>query len=157
MIYEAILYGIKCDRCHQEYEDDEGHTVFCDKGDAKEKATEDDWYFEDGKHYCPNCYVGFHQEYSDDDTNVVKPKIPYEFFRFQNALKALTHTIHRFSETDEHYKLTNSYCYKNLNPARLTILREIIPDFIVEYSTPEKCNGKPYVVEVISIPKNIKK
>lgn len=152
MNYEAILYGIKCDRCREVFEDSEGHTVFFDKGDAEEGVAEDSWHCDGDKHYCPNCYF-----VDDNDVITVKPSIPHDFFKFQNTLKALTHTIHRFSEIEQHYILTNHYCYKNLDPARISILREIIPDFTVEYNTPDKCDGKPYVIEVISIPKNAQK
>ena len=151
MNYEAILYGIKCNRCREVYEDEEGHTVFFDKSDAEEGASESEWHCDGDKHYCPNCY-----SMDDNDVITVKPSIPHDLFKFQNTLKALTHTVHRFSETEEHYILTNNYCYKNLDPARISILNEIIPDFAVEYKTPDKYNGKPYVIEVISIPKSHK-
>lgn len=152
MNYEAILYGIKCDRCRENYEDEEGHTVFFDKGDAEEGASESDWYCDGDKHYCPNCHT-----IDDNDVITAKQLIPHDFFKFKNMLQALTHTSYRFSETEEHYILTNHYCYKNLDPARISILREIIPDFIVEYKTPEKCNVRQYAIEVISIPKSSKK
>lgn len=68
-----------------------------------------------------------------------------------------TGNLHRFSETETHYILSNRYCYKRLNNARLSILREVIADFVVDYKAPEKMNGQPHEIEIISIPKDFKR
>ena len=157
MIYEEIMYGIKCDRCHEIYENCDGATVSNEKYDMENDACENDCHEENGKHYCPNCYVRFHQEYSDDDVIVVKPMIHYSFFKFSSFVNQLTGCYHRFSQDDTHFILRNNYCYKRMDNTRLSILREIIADFVVEYKQPEKgCQGRPFEQEIIRIPKDFK-
>lgn len=151
MIFEEIMYGIKCDRCHDIFENGDNCTVSSDKYDMEESAIDNDWYQDGDKHYCPGCF-----EKDENDEIVLKPAIHHTFFNFWNKLKALAGCNHRFSEDDKYYLLTNAYCYKRLNEARLSILHEIIPDFTIEYHKPDRCNGKPYEVEIIAIPKNFK-
>lgn len=42
MTYETIMYGIKCNRCQEIYEDSEGANLAVDRhGDLEESAQED--------------------------------------------------------------------------------------------------------------------
>lgn len=153
MIYEEIMYGIKCDRCHKIYENCDGCTVSSEKHDMEESACEDDWYEENGKHYCPDCYT---RDENDEDKVIVKPMIHYSFFKFQSFVNQLTGCHHRLLQDETHLILRNNYCYRRMDNNRLSILREIISDFTVEYKVPEKQSGKPYEHEIIRIPKNYK-
>ncbi len=154
MIYEEIMYGIKCDRCHEIYDNCDGATVSSEKYGMEEEALENDWYEENGKHYCPNCYT---RDEDDEDKIIVKPMIHYSFFKFSSFVNQLTGCHHRFSQDDTHFILRNNYCYKRMDNTRLSILREIISDFVIEYKQPEKgCQGRPYEQEIIRIPKDFK-
>jgi len=152
MIYEEIMYGIKCNRCHEIFENSESYTVAVDKDDFEAEATEDGWHKDGDAHYCPKCYM-----VDENDVIVVKPRIHHLFFKFWNLLKAFTGCVHRFTETETHYTLTNHHCYKRLNKARISILQEVIADFTIEYRTPERMVGQPYEIETISIPKDFKR
>ncbi len=154
MIYEEIMYGIKYDRCHEIYENCDGATVSSEKHDIEEEACENDWHEENGKHYCPNCYT---RDEEDEDKIIAKPMIHYSFFKFISFVNQLTGCHHRFSQDDNHFILRNNYCYKRMDNTRLSILREIISDFVVEYKQPEKeGQGRPYEQEIIRIPKDFK-
>lgn len=72
MIYEEIMYGVKCDRCYEIYENGDGCTVSSDKHDMEEEACENDWQEVDGRHYCPDCYT---RDENDEDKIIVKPLI----------------------------------------------------------------------------------
>lgn len=153
MIYEEIMYGVRCDRCHEIYENGDGYTVSADRNSMEEYASDDDWYEENGKHYCPNCYT---RDEIDEDKVIVKPMIHHSFFKFMDFVNKLTGCRHRLLEDETHFILRNNYCYKRMDNNRLAILREIIYDFTVEYKVSEKQSGKPYENEIIRIPKNFK-
>lgn len=75
MTYETIMYGIKCNRCQQIYEDGEGANLAVDRhGDLEESAQEDGWYVNGDRHYCPNCHT-----INENDEVVTKPLIDYYF------------------------------------------------------------------------------
>lgn len=68
----------------------------------------------------------------------------------------LTGYVFSFSESDTHYMLTYRYVYKRIDDARLSILKETLEDFEMEYKTPDKMNGTPREILTISIPKDFK-
>lgn len=152
MTYETIMYGIKCNRCQAIYEDSEGANLAVDRhGDLEESAQEDGWYVNGDRHYCPNCHT-----INENDEVVTKPLIDYYFFKFKNELQMLTGRQYTFSETETLFVLKSNYCYKRLNEAQSLILRDIIPDFVVDYRTPERVKDKRYETETIRIPKDFK-
>ena len=58
--HRVIVTGtqLKCDKCGEYYEGDEGGTFIPDDttGDEiEELALEDGWVEKNGKHYCPKC------------------------------------------------------------------------------------------------------
>lgn len=134
------------------YEDSEGANLAVDRhGDLEDSAQEDGWYVNGDRHYCPNCYT-----INENDEVVTKPLIDYYFFKFKNVLQMLTGRQYTFSETETLFVLKSNYCYKRLNEAQSLILRDIIPDFVVDYRTPERVKGKRYETETIRIPKDFK-
>ena len=152
MTYETIMYGIKCNRCQEIYEDSEGVNFAVDRhGDLEECAQEDGWYVNGEKHYCPNCHT-----INENDEVVTKPLIDHHFFKFRNVLQMLTCRLYSFYETETCFVLTSYHCYNPLNEAQSHVLRDIIPDFVVDYRKPKKINGKPYEIETICIPKDFK-
>lgn len=51
MTYETIMYGIKCNRCQEIYEDSEGANLAVDRhGDLEESAQEDGWHVNGDRH-----------------------------------------------------------------------------------------------------------
>ena len=74
MYTEEIFYGIRCDRCHEQYESDE-YSYMSGRSEILEAAENDDWREIDGRHYCPDCYVK-DPEPADDDHEYM-PKTPY--------------------------------------------------------------------------------
>ncbi len=159
MIYEEIMYGIRCDRCREIYENGNDYTVSSDKEEMVQDAIDDDWHTEGKRHYCPNCYTRHPQEDSDDDKIVVKPLIHHSFFSFWNMLKTITHNYYNFSEDDENYYLTNQHCYNHIDYHRTAILNDIIYDFRVEYKEPKvkfQQFERRYEHEIFVIPKNFR-
>lgn len=152
MVYEEIMYGIKCDRCHEIYEGSDDGNLCTDVGVIEEHAEYDGWHIDGNRHYCPGCHT------KDEDGNVtVRPNIPYQFFEFWKTLKQLVKYHFSLSETDTHYVLSYTYGYKHIDDARLSILREMIEDFEVEYRKPEKMgNCQPYENIIVRVPKDFK-
>ena len=71
MIVSEIFYGVKCNRCGEQYEDGE-HSFWSHQDNAIEYAMESEWIEEKGKHYCPECY-----EYNEEkDENL--PKLDFQ-------------------------------------------------------------------------------
>lgn len=71
MIVSEIFYGVKCNRCGEQYEDGE-HSFWSDESGAVENAMESEWIEEKGKHYCTKCY-----EYNEEfEIQSIKPDFP---------------------------------------------------------------------------------
>jgi hypothetical protein len=71
MIVSEIFYGVKCNRCGEQYEDGE-HSFWSDESGAVENAMESEWIEEKGKHYCSECY----EQNEETEENTVKPDFP---------------------------------------------------------------------------------
>lgn len=65
MIITDVFYGLKCNRCGEQYDDGE-HSFWSDESAAFENASESGWIEQKGKHYCENCFS--HNEDSDEVT-----------------------------------------------------------------------------------------
>ena len=65
MIVSEIFYGVKCNRCGEQYEDGE-HSFWSDEDNAIENAMESEWIEEKGKHYCDKCF-----HYNDEDELII--------------------------------------------------------------------------------------
>ena len=85
MIYETVMYGIRCNRCREALENSEGYSLFVDRYDADEEAQENDWQSFDGeKHYCPSCV-----KYNEDkDEYEPLPPIPPTIWEARRFLAA---------------------------------------------------------------------
>ena len=60
---------ISCDNCDETYLADSGFSIFTDKSSANEMCGNDDWFIEDSKHYCPNCW-----DLDKEDNLIIKPE-----------------------------------------------------------------------------------
>lgn len=69
MIQTVECIILSCDNCKKNYQDYNGFTIFVDDNQAREASSNDDWYREEGKDYCPDCYS------LDDDDNLILKKI----------------------------------------------------------------------------------
>ena len=76
MFTEEIFYGIRCDRCGEQYESSGDYSYMTDKGEILETAENDDWREIDGKHYCPGCYVEDPEPIDDDHEYMPKTAYP---------------------------------------------------------------------------------
>lgn len=76
MITEQLFYGVRCDRCGDDYESSGDYSYMTTKGDILDCAIDDDWEEIDGKHYCPCCYEKNPDPEHDDD-HEYRPKPPY--------------------------------------------------------------------------------
>ena len=78
MITKEIFYGVKCNRCKEDFLDYNDHSFWIDENSAVEQAIESEWIEENNKHYCPNCY-----DYNEEeDKNIIKEE-------FSNHVKEL--------------------------------------------------------------------
>jgi len=49
---------ITCDNCKETYtEEHSGFSFFADEDNANDNAQDDQWYSDEGKHYCPECHT----------------------------------------------------------------------------------------------------
>lgn len=108
MIETTVFYGVKCDRCHEMYEDSNDFTFFYDKSEALEEAMDADWIEKDGKHYCPSCYEGL----EEDDTLKIKPSIPKQVFKLRKLLMEYESNYAGIAEHSDDFTVS---CYLRSN------------------------------------------
>lgn len=127
MITEQIFYGIRCDRCREDYESSGDYSYMSDKGEIEEAAESDEWLEIDGRHYCPCCYEEdpLKAEYNDDDHDYTpKPPIPECIFTMRRAVGLLIHQGDgEMRETDDDHLHIRFYMNRNplTDAIRLTI------------------------------------
>lgn len=119
MIVDAIFYGIKCDRCGSIHEGGEGYTYMMDKSSILEDALENEWVENNGKHYCPNCYIPSEDEDSEEIT--IKPAIPDLVKKIEKFLKFITKNTPRTIETSDSFEMSFNE-YKPIGNAELNWL-----------------------------------
>lgn len=147
MFYEQIMYGIQCDRCKKIYKNWVGVSLNVDKhGNLEGDAEEEGWYIEADHHYCPKC----HKINNDEEIEIFHP-INHLFFRFKMVLQSMTNITYDFDENETHFILKNQFCHKQLTDAQCSVLKDIIPDFTVEYLPNSNANSK---IEIIHISKS---
>ncbi len=95
MIKNEIVYGIKCDRCHEMYEDSDDISFFFNQQEVLEFAKDSDWIEKNGKHYCPSCY----ERLGNDDDFEIKTPYPKEIFKLR---KLLTNYVSDYAKIAEH-------------------------------------------------------
>ncbi|MES2397929.1 MAG: hypothetical protein V4549_18095 [Bacteroidota bacterium] len=77
MIIKEPFYAVECDVCGEHNENYDGVSFWGDENISEEMAADNDWHKgdsknnigEDGKHYCPNCFM-----FDDSDVFVLKEK-----------------------------------------------------------------------------------
>ena len=123
MITEQIFYGIRCDRCREDYESSGDYSYMSDKGEIEEAAESDEWLEIDGRHYCPHCYE--EDSLRDDDHDYTpKPPIPECIFTMRRAVGLLIHQGDgEMRETDDDHLHIRFYMNRNplTDAIRLTI------------------------------------
>ena len=68
MIKTIKMFTVICDRCGKDSNAGSDYAAWSDLEGAVETALEADWYCEDGKHYCPDCF-----KYDDNDNLILEP------------------------------------------------------------------------------------
>lgn len=59
--------ALKCDKCGEYYEANEGPTVIPDDltgAEVEQLAIDDGWFKEGDKHYCPSCYTAMSRKHT---------------------------------------------------------------------------------------------
>ena len=105
MIYETVMYGIRCNRCHKALENSEGYSLFVDRHDADEEAQEEGWHsFEGEKHYCRRC-AKYNEETDEYEPLPPIPPTIWESRRFLASCYGKYETSVDFIETEDCFKL----------------------------------------------------
>lgn len=120
MIKTAVLYGLKCDRCGELYEDGE-YSFWTDEDSVIERAYEDDWIELKGKHYCPNCHE------IDEETGEIKV----------------------YEQYPHHLKTLNEFIDNVLHGALRTVAENAIDYFLVNFRLYRKPKLDLFEVEYI--------
>lgn len=75
MIIKETFYAVECDVCKETSENYDGIAFWADEETTETNASENSWHKgdtdnnegEDGKHYCPNCFM-----FDDNDVFILK-------------------------------------------------------------------------------------
>ena len=105
MIYETVMYGVRCNRCREALENSEGYSLFVDRNDADEEAQEEGWHsFEGEKHYCRGC-VKYNEDTEEYEPLPPIPPTIWEARRFLAGCYGKYETSVDFIEDEDCYKL----------------------------------------------------
>ena len=128
MIVSEIFYGVKCNRCGEQYEDGE-HSFWSDESGAVENAMESEWIEEKGKHYCSECY----EQDEETEENTVKPDFPEHVKNLKKFFeKMIVGHSNRISEQDDYFKISkNLYNTTELNHYETTYIKEMLGDNLI--------------------------
>ena len=69
MIVEVKMYTVECDHCGKDSNDNSEWSCWNDEVTADDVAMNMDWFSDDDKHYCTDCY-----SYGDNDELILKTK-----------------------------------------------------------------------------------
>lgn len=90
MITEQIFYGVRCDRCGDDFESRGDYSYMTEKGDIVDEAVQQGWQEIDHRHYCPDCYEENPDPNHDDDHEYrAKPAFPEYIWKLKMFLKVL--------------------------------------------------------------------
>lgn len=68
MIEKVECVTLSCDNCKKDFvEYHNGFSIFVDENSAYEEASNDDWFLDGEKCYCPDCY-----SFDDDENLIIK-------------------------------------------------------------------------------------
>jgi len=128
MIISEIFYGVKCNRCGEQYEDGE-HSFWSDECGAVENAMESEWIEEKGKHYCSECY----EQDEATEENTAKPDFPEHVKNLKKFFeKMIIGHSSRISEQDDCFKISkNLYNTTELNHYETTYIKEMLGDNLI--------------------------
>lgn len=138
MIVSEIFYGVKCNRCGEQFEDGE-HSFWSDENSAEENAMESEWIWEkNGKHYCPNCYEL--DEETEDTTPL--PEFPEHLKKLKSFIdKNLKSYCSSIIETDDFFKVeTGIYNGSTLASYEENYIKEFLGEKLIslEYQKHER-------------------
>lgn len=105
MIVKEIFYGVKCNRCGEMNETGD-YTYMSDESSAENEALDNEWFIDNGKHYCPNCFT----VNDETDEKTVNPPIPDIVKKIEKFLIYITKNIPSTIETNDCFKISfNEY------------------------------------------------
>lgn len=144
MIIEEIFYGVKCNRCGENYNDGDDGQLHDSRADIEEYANDDGWLVLGRKHYCPNCYN------MDDDT----PKKDFPE-HLEDLNKFIDHVVHAHREKDtgddpDKYVVTFSmYGYKCLGEHHIDFIKSLLGKKLISMKQHVKMYGwSEYTIEL---------
>ena len=137
MIVSEIFYGVKCNRCGEQYEDGE-HSFWSDEDNAIENAIESEWIEEKGKHYCTECY-----EYNEEkDENLPKIDFPEYIKKTKKFIdKMLLSYSAKISEKEDYFEIsTGIYSGTRFEKFEENYIKELLRENLIslEYQKHER-------------------
>ncbi len=137
MIVREIFYGVRCNRCKEQFDDGE-HSFWSDEDGAVENAMESEWIEKKGKHYCPNCY-----DYDEEkDEQKVKADFPEYVMKLKSfidkILKSYPATVY---EKEDYFQIsTGIYSGTSFEKFEENYIKELLGEKLIslEYQKHER-------------------
>jgi hypothetical protein len=147
MIVSEIFYGIKCNRCEEQFEGFE-YSFFSDKQSVIEAAMESEWIEDNGKHYCSNCY----EQVEETDENTIKPQFPEHIKKtkmfIDKILKSYSASI---SEKEGFFQITTGlYSGTKLESFEENYIKDLLGEKLIslEYQKHERYTRYDCVINI---------
>lgn len=130
MIVSEIFYGLKCNRCGEQYDDGE-HSFWNDESSAFENASESGWIEIKGKHYCNNCF-----EHNDNDEVIVFEEYPQHLKTLNKFIDRVTIGTQRnvFEKANEFMVKCQFYKRPKLELFEEIYIKDLLGDKFVSLS-----------------------
>ena len=152
MITEQIFYGVKCDRCGEDFESRGDYSFMVDQGDILDEAYEQDWQNIDGRHYCPNCYEDNPDPDHDDDHEYrPKPAFPEYVDRLKRFVAAILGGWRQEEFEDQLLiRFHTGHNEKELAPEYEEMIRKILKEaeYRIEVLTKENTSNATVIVYI---------
>lgn len=147
MIVKEIFHGVKCNRCGEIYNDTEDHSYFHDESNAVECALDNDWIEQNGKHYCPGCFIT-----DEDGTEAIKPPRPDYIKKVRNYLLYVADIVVSVHEDDGFFIIRGYTKHKTKKIA--TVDAEWIATCLgdkfvgISYGNAERCSNAEFRIKI---------
>lgn len=127
MITEQIFYGVRCDRCGEDFESHGDYSYMSDSGDIWDEACDQDWQLIDGRHYCPHCYEE-NPDPDNDDDHEYRPKPAYP--ECVPTLRKFLHVLGGYSQVESNnwlaFRIHTGRDEKDLAPEYRAMIDKIL-------------------------------
>ena len=128
MIIKEIFYGLKCDRCGEQFENYDGAGFYPDEDSVIEFASECEWIEKDGKNYCPGCYA---TNEKTDEIEISDP-IPNHIKKIRSFVKNIVRSYCNTKEGTESFQMLFVVPVSTtLNPCDENFIRSYLGDKLI--------------------------